>query len=39
MQIDEELCIGCGHGMATVSLIEKIAKEVKAGSLSSEEGA
>jgi hypothetical protein len=29
----------CGHGMVTVSLIEKIAGEVKAGSLSPEEGA
>jgi len=29
----------CGHGMVTVSLIEKIATEVKEGSLSPEEGA
>ena len=28
----------CGHGMVTVNLIEKIAGEVKAGSLSPEEG-
>jgi hypothetical protein len=29
----------CGHGMVTVDLIEKIAKEVKEGSLLPEEGA